>query len=143
MVLNLNVNEKNVLKLLQTNSRLTATDVARTLNISRTTVNTIINKLEETVIDSYTLTLKKEIFDTRINCYVLITSNPKILSVDDNLKSIMEIMELKSVAGSVDMVARIETENHQELDDILLKIARFEGVINTETLIVLKSKIAR
>ena len=143
MGLNLNNNEKNVLKLLQTNSRLTATDVGRKLNISRTTVNAIITKLEETVIDSYTLTLKAPISDTRINCYVLIVSNPKVLSVDTALKNISEIRELKSVAGAVDMVAQVQTQNHQELDDILLKIARIEGVIKTKTLIILTSKLTR
>ena len=47
------------------------------------------------------------------------------------------------MAGAVDMVANIHAENNQELDKLLVKIARLDGIIKTETLIILTQKFSR
>ena len=84
-------NERLILEQLQMNSRLTASEISRKLNIARSTVNIIISRLEENVIDTFTVTLKEDISDTFVNCYVMITSNPKYIQLMKNLSKYLKL----------------------------------------------------
>ena len=139
----LSSNEQAVLDQLKLNSRLTSTEISRKLNIARTTVNQIITRLEEKIIDNYSVTLKEDVLMSSVNCYVLINSDPKNHETLGKLEKIPEINALKSVAGRTDLIPIVHTDTHQKLDDLLVKIARIDGILNTETLILLSSKFTR
>jgi DNA-binding Lrp family transcriptional regulator len=55
--------------------------------------------------------------------------------VYNELSKIPEIIELHSLFGKYDVIAKIEADDHRKLAEIVInKIRSIEGVIDTETL---------
>ncbi|WP_417316817.1 Lrp/AsnC family transcriptional regulator [Emcibacter sp.] len=139
-------NEKKLLDLLRINSRLSAAELGRKLGLARSTIHMMLQKLEEKVIDSYTVTLKPEAESENgnIRCYVMITRDPKkTLEIEQALEKMPEVACLSTVAGSFDFIALIHADSHPHLDEILTKIAMMPGILKTETHIILSPKFDR
>lgn len=136
--------EKKLLDLLKINSRMSAAELGRKLNLARSTVHMILGKLEDKVIDCYTVKLKTEALTNDARCYVTITRDPKrSAQIEDSLYNMPEVDCLATVAGSIDFMILVRTDNNQEMDSVLTKIAMLDGVIKTESHIILSSKFNR
>lgn len=72
--------------------------------------------------------------------YVLISTAPaKEHEVYNKLKELPDIIELHPLFGEYDLIAKIETEDFNELGRIVVDgIRRIEGVIDTKTLTGIK-----
>ncbi|WP_321395003.1 Lrp/AsnC family transcriptional regulator [Emcibacter sp.] len=137
-------NEKKLLSLLKINSRLSAAELGRKLGLARSTIHMMLQKLEEKVIDCYTITLKPEAQGGTIRSYVMVTRDPKkTQEVEKALEQIPEVACLSTVAGNYDFIALVHTDSHPHLDEILTRIAMMPGIIKTETHIVLSAKFDR
>ena len=137
-------NEKKLLELLKVNSRLSAAELGRKLGLARSTIHMMLQKLEEKVIDSYTVTLKPEAESGNIRCYVMITRDPKkSQEIEQALEKMPEVACLSTVAGSFDFIALVHTDTHPHLDEVLTQIAMMPGILKTETHIILSPKFDR
>ncbi|MFC7048313.1 Lrp/AsnC family transcriptional regulator [Emcibacter nanhaiensis] len=137
-------NEKKLLELLKVNSRLSAAELGRKLGLARSTIHMMLQKLEEKVIDSYTVTLKPEADNGNIRCYVMITRDPKkSQEIEQALENMPEVACLSTVAGSFDFIALVHADTHPHLDEVLTKIAMMPGILKTETHIILSPKFDR
>lgn len=137
--------DHNLIALLRENARLSTADLARRLGVSRTTVQSRIEKLEKRgVIKGYTVQLAPEHEQDLVRAHVLITCMPKLASkVEAALKNFISVRNLHSVSGHYDMIAIIEASSIRELDRQIDNIGALDGVERTMSSIILSTRIER
>jgi DNA-binding Lrp family transcriptional regulator len=134
-----------LIALLRENARASTADLARRLGVSRTTVQSRLEKLEKRgVIEGYTVRIAPEFERDLVRAHVLVTALPKFApKVETALRSIMAVRTLHSVSGHFDMIVVVEAPSIQELDIVLDKIGALEGVERTMSSIILSTRIDR
>ncbi len=136
--------EQQLLDLLKINSRLSAAELGRQLDLARSTVHMMLSKLENKIIDGYTVRLKDFATESQSSCYVLITRDPKKAKViEEKMHAMAEVDSLVTVAGRYDFIALVRTSDNQHMDRILTEIAMMDGIIKTESHIILSEKFNR
>jgi len=137
-------NEKQLLDLLKINSRMSAAELGRKLGLARSTIHMMLGKLEDKIIDGYTIKLKSDALDNDSRCYVTITRDPKKSAlIEDSLYNMAEVDCLATVAGNINFMILVRTQNHQQMDEVLTNIAMLDGVLKTESHMILSSKFNR
>lgn len=137
--------DRQLLSILQLNSREPVAEIARRLGVARTTVIARMARLEQAgVIGGYTLKLGRDLVDPSLQAYVGITVQPKAgRDVIRRFSRIPEVQQLCAVSGEYDYVAWLRVGTPEQLDKILDQIGEMEGVIKTTTSVVLARKIDR
>ena len=137
--------DARLLALLRENARAPAATLARRLGLSRTTVQSRIERLERGgVITGYTVRVFDEYEQSLVRAHVMITTPPKLAAgVESALRQIPEVRTLHSVSGSFDMIAIVVAPSIQELDRVLDRIGVLEGVERTMSSIILSTRIDR
>lgn len=134
-----------LLSLLRENARASTAELARRLDLSRTTVQSRIERLEARgVIRGYGVQLSPEYQENLVKAHVLVTALPKLAPrVENALRKITWVRTLHSVSGQFDMIAIVEAPSIQELDRLLDEIGALEGVERTMSSIILSTRIER
>jgi len=136
--------EQQLLDLLKMNSRLSAAELGRQMNLARSTIHMMLARLDEKIIDSYTVKLKNLATEHQSTCYVLITRDPKkARTIEDKMRAMAEVDSLVTVAGLYDFIAIVRTRDNQQMDHVLTEIAMMDGIIKTESHIILSEKFDR
>ncbi len=137
--------DQTLLSLLKADARMSTAELARRLDVSRTTVQSRLQRLEKAgVIAGYTVKLATEVLRRRITAHVLLAVNPKQAEkVVRALKAIPFVTAVYALSGGFDYLAVIQGETTQEIDAILDQIGRNEGIERTQTSIVLSVKFER
>ena len=141
----INPKDEKLLDTLKNNARLSISELARQLGVSRTTAQQRLQRLETTgVITGYALRLGNEYLDNSIHAHV----NLQIESVHSSkiialLKDNPRIETLYTVSGKIDFIAIVTAPSASALDKTLDEISLLKGVKSTETAIILSTKIDR
>jgi DNA-binding Lrp family transcriptional regulator len=137
--------DRQLIDLLRVNARESVSSLARKLHVARTTVQERIRRLEgEGTIAGYTVRLGQTAGRPALTAHVLLEVNAKKADgVIRELKSIPAIRGLYALSGSFDYLAIVETASPHEIDDVVDRMGRVEGVEKTETSIVLSVKFER
>jgi len=137
--------DERLLALLRENARAPAALLARRLGLSRTTVQSRIERLERGgVITGYTLRTFDEYEKRLIKAHVMITAPSKqAAGVESALRQIPEVRTLLSVSGTFDLIAIVVAPSIQELDRLIDRIGILEGVERTTSAIILSTRIDR
>ena len=134
-----------LLALLRDDARTPAAEVARKLQLSRTTVQSRIERLERRrVIAGYTVVVPDELEAGLVRAHVLITLAPKRSgAIEVALRKIPEVRVLHSVSGPFDLIAIVAAASIGELDALIDRIGGLDGVERTTSAIVLSTRIQR
>jgi DNA-binding Lrp family transcriptional regulator len=134
-----------LLRLLRENARLPTAELARRLKLSRTTVQSRLERLERNgVIAGYTVQLARPFAATLIRAQVLITVGPKSAArAEAGLRRIPQITALYSVSGMYDLIALIEAISVEQMDQAIDEIGALEGIERTMSSIILSTKFVR
>ena len=137
--------DRELLDLLRANARESVAELARKLGVARTTVQERLTRLEQSgAIAGYTVRLGQTAERPAITAHVLLEVNAKRADhVIRELRALAPIRGLYALSGSFDYLAIIETASTHDMDGILDRIGRVEGVAKTETSIVLSVKFER
>lgn len=143
--MNLDDLDRRLLALLQADSRTSAADLARRLQVARTTVLARLARLQrEGVIVGFTVRLAADEGERGVEAYVGITTSPKTgRDVTLRLAALPELRQLCSVSGEFDYLALLRAESTSRLDALLDEIGAIEGVTRTTTSVVLARRIDR
>jgi DNA-binding Lrp family transcriptional regulator len=127
------VDEKDslILKILRNNSRMSNSEIARTIKVSEATVRKRIKRLRNLgIIRRFTI----ETTDSQISSIVLIkTETRKTKAVLNSLKRRYD--EVYELTGSQDIAVHFRRNTIDEINNEVDKIRLIEGVENTDTLI--------
>jgi DNA-binding Lrp family transcriptional regulator len=137
--------DRDLLALLSDNSRMPVATLAKKLGLSRTTVQTRIERLErDGVIAGYGVRLSERYASSLIRAHILITIAPKALSqVVSALERLKPVTALHSVSGNFDLIALLAAPSILELDQVIDEIGNIDGVERTLSSIILSTRISR
>ncbi|GLS29884.1 DNA-binding transcriptional regulator, Lrp family [Mesorhizobium albiziae] len=137
--------DQTLLSLLRENARASTADLARRLGVSRTTVQSRIERLEKRgVIAGYGVRLAPEYERTLIRAHVLVTVTPKLADkVVASLKAMQAVRTVHSVSGNFDMIVVVESPSIGDLDSLIDQIGVLDGVERTLSSIILSTRIDR
>lgn len=144
-MLPIDAHDRTLLALLRENGRTPTSELARKLKLSRTTVQSRIERLERRgIIAGYSVRLSDAYEQGLVKAHVLITAMPKLAPrVEAELRAITEVRTLHSVSGSFDLIAVIVAPSVKQLDVLIDQIGQLEGVERTMTSVILSTRIDR
>lgn len=131
-----------IIRLLQENARVTASEIANTINLSVPAVSERLKKLESSgVIMHYTAIVDSEHFNKTLMAIVFITlERPKFSDIFvEYVKKQNDILECHYLAGDFDYALKVVTENTATLQDLLNHIKSVQGVQKTRTIVILST----
>ncbi len=136
--------DQKLLSLLRDNARAPVTELARKLGLARTTIQARIERLEATeVIAGYTLRASA-LTRPPLRATVLISIEPRSApAVLGRLNSLPGVETVHTTSGRFDLLAQVTAATTSELDDTLDRIGEARGVLSSESLIHLATKIDR
>ncbi|VUD62363.1 Regulatory protein AsnC [Thalassocella blandensis] len=142
---NLSQADERLLTLLRDDARASISELARKLSLSRSTVQSRLNKLEQSgVISGYRVELSEQFRAQQVEAHVLIKLVQKLThSTERALHQIPNIVQLLSVSGEYDLIAMVEAESLQQLSSILDDISALSGVERTTSSVVLEARLRR
>ena len=134
-----------LLSLLRENARASIAEISRRLKLSRTTVQSRIERLErEGVIAGYTVRVNEAAEHGHIRAHIMITVLPKQMpAVVQALHEMPEVRVLHSVSGAFDLVAMGVAPSVAEMDVLTDLIGAIDGVERTTSSIILSAKFER
>lgn len=141
----LSATDELLLSQLRDNARASTAQIARRLGLSRTTVQSRIDRLEQAgVIRGYTVRVHDDYDQGYLRAHIMITVHPKqMTSVVTALRGMPELRLLQSVSGPYDLVAVGVVPSVGEMDRLTDRIGEIEGVERTTSSIVLSTKFER
>ncbi len=137
--------DAQLLMLLRENARASTVELARRLGLSRTTVQSRLERLERAkVIVGYTVRVADAVEQQMVRAHVMITVGPKLAAgVEQALRRIPEVRTLHTVNGIYDMIAILVARSVADLDRLIDHIGGLEGVERTTSTIVLSTRLDR
>ncbi len=134
-----------LLALLRENARASTAELGRKLGLSRTTVQSRLQRLERRrVVAGYTVVVDEEAESQLVRAHVLITAAPKQGgAIEAALRRVPQLRLLHSVSGPFDFIAVLAAGSIGELDTLIDRIGALEGVERTTSAIVLSTRIQR
>lgn len=137
--------DEHLLARLRENARAPVAELARSLGLSRTTVQSRLARLESSgVIAGYAVRVSDSYAAGRVRAFVMLTVEPKqAAAVTSALKRLSGVRRLQSVSGPFDMIATVEAGGVGEMDGLIDEIGALNGVERTNSSIVLSTKFDR
>jgi len=137
--------DRQLIDLLRVNARESVSSLARKLQLARSTVQERLRRLEESgTIAGYTVRLGQTRERPALTAHVLLEANPKKADlVIRELRSVPAIRGVYALSGSFDYLAIAEAASPHEIDEVVDRIGRVEGVEKTQTSLVLSVKFER
>ncbi|MBD1583872.1 Lrp/AsnC family transcriptional regulator [Pseudoalteromonas sp. S16_S37] len=141
----INSQDEKLIALLRSNARASISDLARSLDLSRSTVQSRLQKLEQSgVIKGYSVEFGHEYLSERVEAHVSIKVKQKLTTKTNiALKHMSNISALYAISGEYDMIAVVEAQSLQQLSIILDDIGNLEGVERTNSSVILETKFKR
>ena len=137
--------DEKLLAILRTNARASISDLARALNLSRSTVQSRMLKLEETgVIKGYSVDYGDAYLSQMVSAHVSIKVQQKLTTKPNlELKQIDAISQLYAISGEFDLIAVVQAQNLEKLSHLLDDIGNLDGVERTTSSVILETKFKR
>ena len=137
--------DEALLAVLRENARASAAEIARRLKLSRTTVQSRIQRLERLgVIAGYTVRVGDDFEREQVRALIMITVYPKQMpAVVEALRQMPEVRSLQSVSGVWDLAAVALVPTIGDMDALTDRIGALDGVERTTSSLVLSSKFDR
>jgi len=137
--------DERLLCILRQNARTSVSDLARALNLSRSTVQNRITKLESSgIINGYAVEYGSEYIKDLVSAHVSIKVKQKLTSKTNlELKKITQIVELYAISGEFDLIAIVQAQSLDQLSHTLDDIGNLDAVERTNSSVILETKFKR
>ncbi len=137
--------DRNILGLLTADARISVATLARRLKVARSTVQARLERLESGgTIAGYTLKLGDAAREGRLRATVLLTIEQRAqAAILTRLKQVPEVERAVTTSGRYDLLLQIGAPNTLVLDQVLDQIEAMTGVMTSESLIHLTTRLDR
>ncbi|MFY8352424.1 Lrp/AsnC family transcriptional regulator [Pseudoalteromonas sp. SSM20] len=137
--------DKSLINALKENARLSVSDLARKLSLSRSTIQNRLSRLESTgVITGYSVKLSETYLQNRVSAHVSIKVKQKLTTQTNvELKRFTAITQLYAISGEYDLIAIVEESSLEQLSHTLDLIGNLDGVERTTSSVILETKFTR
>lgn len=132
-----------ILKELKVNSRASASDISKAVNLSVPAVAERIRRLEQNnTIEKYTVKLNRQQLGHKLLAFILVNVD-KTENIEGFRKSIValpNILECHHIAGEYDYLLKVLVEDTQQLESFLAKtLKKLKGIVASNTIISLST----
>lgn len=133
--------DREILRMLVLNSRMSYRRIAVRLGVSPATVLVRLRKLRKKgIIKGFTVDLDPEKLGFNVQAYMFVKTDPKkTRSVLLRLSRMNNIVEMYEVTGDYHLLLKIWAEDQKALANIIDQVRLIDGVTNTSTILVLRS----
>ncbi len=130
--------DQNILDLLSKNSRMTATAISKTINLSVPAVTERIKNLEETnIIEYYTLKTNLDIMGYNLHTFIFVSiDNTEYTNIfREEIIKFDEVLECHHIAGEYDYLLKVVVKDTSALESFIsCKLKHINGVSKSNTL---------
>ena len=128
---------------LRRNSRISLSDLASVVGVSRVTVRTRLNRLEaDGVIVGYTVVLSEDVHESPVRGLMMLgiegRGTERILR---QLGGLSPVQAIHTTNGKWDLIIELATDKLETLDGVLARIRNLEGVNTSETNLLLATRM--
>lgn len=133
--------DRDLIALLRKDGRAPLSKLAQILGVSRGTVQNRLDRLIETgAVLGFTIRVREDDGLDAVQAVMLIEVGGKSTTqVINRLRGMPEIQSLHTTNGSWDLVANVHSASLSEFDRVLREVRMIDGVLNSETSILLSS----
>lgn len=133
--------DRRIIAHLRVDGRASLSKLAEALGVARGTIQNRLDRLLETgTLLGFTVRVRDDHDDLSVRAIMMIEVNGKSTTqVIHKLRGITEIRTLHTTNGSWDLVADIQAAGLPEFDRVLREVRMIEGVVNSETSLLLSS----
>jgi DNA-binding Lrp family transcriptional regulator len=137
--------DERLLALLRNDARTSVSDLARALDLSRSTVQTRIAKLEQNgIIKGYVVEYGDAYINNLVSAHVSIKVKQKFTTKTNiELRKMHRISSLYAISGEYDLIAVVQAQTTEELSHLLDDIGNLDGVERTNSAVILETKFTR
>ena len=137
--------DEALLASLRDDARMATSELARRLRLSRSTVQSRLNRLiENKVITGFTVQLGSTYTENLIRAHVLIKVDQKLTGQALlNIRKKPKVTALYAISGAYDMIAIVEAHSTEELSQLLDELANLDGIERTNSSLILETKFDR
>jgi DNA-binding Lrp family transcriptional regulator len=134
--------DHRLISLLRSDARTPVAKLAISLGVSRATATARIERLTRSgVIAGFTVVLQSSVDTPGVRAITMVEVDGKHEeAVTKRLTGLPEVRALHATNGRWDLVAEIEAPTVGAFDDLLRTIRKIDGIANTDTSILLKTK---
>ena len=135
--------DNQIIALLKRNARMLVTQMARELSVSRVTIDAHIKKMETSgIISGYTVKLGTEEFRHKVSGWILVSvqANKEEYAIEKMIGT-PEITRLHTTNGKWDLAAEIQVPTLEHFDAVISKLRHIDGITETDTSLLLSSRI--
>ena len=136
--------DRQVLRLLQENGRMTNAELARRVKLSAPGLQKRLRKLEETqVIDRYVTLINRQALGLDFLCFLQVTLSPHPQSdwighFCERMEGLPEVLECHHLTGELEYLLKVVVASHQHLETFLFEeVTQIPGVDRIRTSIVI------
>ena len=137
--------DRKILAELQEDCKAPLAHVGKRVGLSAPSVMERIRKLEEAgIIRGYHALLNSRKVGLDVTAFIGVSMTPNGLEpLESQLSHFDEVLECHHVTGAYTMLLKVKTQNTQTLEGLISRLRFMEGVIRTETLVVLSTRLER
>lgn len=137
--------DRLLLHALSNNVRISISELARSLGVSRSTAQSRLRRLEtDGTISGYKIEYGKKYNQGLVEAHVQIQVDQKLTGrVQSEIQNIREVRALYAVSGNYDLIAVLAAESTGRLSTTLDELANLAGVARTNSLVILETKFVR
>ena len=136
--------DHGLISALRENARVSLSDLAHRLGVSRTTVRSRIERLQQRGdILGFTVVLKDDAIHDPVRGIMMIGIEGRGTDrIVRQLTGLPELRAVHSTNGRWDVIVEIGTKTLEEFDEVLARIRKLDGVVASETSLLLKTRKA-
>ena len=142
MSFSLDETDLKILALIQPNSFLTNSELAKKVSLAPSAVLERIRKLEQKgIIEGYPTRIKPQALELNLLAYIFIKTNegPGNASVAKQLSKIPDVLELHHIAGEDCYLAKVRAKDPLSLIHLMREKFKNPNILSTKTTIVLET----
>ncbi|MBN6523266.1 Lrp/AsnC family transcriptional regulator [Acinetobacter pittii] len=137
----MNDTDRQILSLLRENARISVTELAQKVRVSRATIQKRIEALEAGgIITGYTVRIKPGFEQNMIRAWMnIVVEGNRMQNIIKILRGEPAVNTLHSTNGKWDLLVELKAESLEQFDRALGRIRQIEGISYTETSILLST----
>jgi len=144
--LDLDAIDRHILSLVQENCRLPLAKIGEQVGLSAPAVTERVKKLEDSgVITGYHAVLNAKLLGMDITAFIGVSiGHPKAIGGFEKAIDALEgVLECHHVTGAHTLLLKVKTTNTSSLEELIRCIRSIDGVVQTETMVVLSTHTER
>ena len=137
--------DNNLLSALHRDARASLSELAETLGVTRATVRSRLQRLKQSgEIVGFTVVTRQDVAESPVRGLMMLEIEGRGTErTMARIAALPQVRAVHSTNGSWDLIAEIGTATLVELDEILFHIRRMEGIIRSETNLLLSTRKGR